>query len=122
MESELLSLVMEHRRELHVDGHSAGGIDYDLSTQLLPIISKKPNIHVTQFCRTPNWYHPPVCVMSELPVSIIVLIDDRFELPSRLGRYGLSNTCRFSSAAIVSLHTSRFDWPLVIVSMANSSR
>ncbi|KAF5372781.1 hypothetical protein D9615_010117 [Tricholomella constricta] len=30
------------------------------ATQFLPIISKKPNIQVMQFCRTPNWLFPPI--------------------------------------------------------------
>ncbi|KAF9004036.1 hypothetical protein BDQ17DRAFT_472624 [Cyathus striatus] len=35
------------------------------ATQFVPAISELPGIKVTQFCRTPNWYLPPV----HLPIS-----------------------------------------------------
>jgi len=53
--------------------HSARWVDTELdgkrvavigngasATQFLPIISQRPNIRVTQFCRTPNWLFPPL--------------------------------------------------------------
>lgn len=121
MARELLSLAMEHQRELSMDYHSVGDAECDLSTQFFPIISKRPNIHVTQFCRTPNWLFPPVT--SKLTISTLyILIDDSFELHSHLGRYGLSNTCRSFCAATASLHTSRFNCPFFIMAMADGQR
>ncbi|KAJ7060294.1 hypothetical protein C8F01DRAFT_1369948 [Mycena amicta] len=30
------------------------------STQFIPLISKDPSVEITQFCRTPNWFLPPI--------------------------------------------------------------
>ncbi|KAJ7740448.1 hypothetical protein DFH07DRAFT_1064204 [Mycena maculata] len=30
------------------------------STQFVPVISEDPTVQVTQFCRTPNWFLPPI--------------------------------------------------------------
>ncbi|TFK40444.1 hypothetical protein BDQ12DRAFT_648979 [Crucibulum laeve] len=38
------------------------------ATQFIPAISKLPGIKVTQFCRTPNWYLPPV----QIPISPVM--------------------------------------------------
>jgi L-lysine 6-monooxygenase (NADPH-requiring) len=47
-----------------------GGADCDLSTQIIPMIAQKPNIQVTQLCRTPNYLHPPV-IMFEFIISTL---------------------------------------------------
>lgn len=85
MESESLLSGMEPLRKRSPDRpqqiHSQHG---SFSTQFLPVISKQPGIHVTQFCRTPNWVLPPVRCMLIFPVI-------------QLSTYYLQIRTRFSS-------------------------
>ncbi|KAG5717267.1 hypothetical protein E4T56_gene14988, partial [Termitomyces sp. T112] len=47
--------------DMNLDGKRVAVIGNGASaTQFLPIIANTPNIHITQFCRTPNWVFPPV--------------------------------------------------------------